>query len=53
MQTAGGTKGGITELVGGGDGEDDIVRRKFLGDVDEVDSNAGCEVLAMMILGSN
>jgi hypothetical protein len=41
VQTAGGTKGGIAKLVGGGDGEDDVVRRKLLGDIDEVDGDTG------------
>jgi hypothetical protein len=41
VQTAGGTQRGIAKLVGGRDGEDDVVRRKLLGYVDEVDGNAG------------
>ena len=41
MQGAGRGKGGITKLLGGADGEDDIVRREPFGHGDEVDGYAG------------
>jgi hypothetical protein len=43
VQTAGGGKGGIAELFWRGNGQDDVVGRKLLGDVDEVDTNAGLQ----------
>jgi hypothetical protein len=42
VQGAGRGKGGIAQLVGSGDGQDDIAGRKLLGDGDEVDGDAGC-----------
>jgi hypothetical protein len=50
VQTADGGKGGIAEFFGGGDGQDDVVRRKLLGDVDEVDTNAGCRELVVRVM---
>lgn len=46
MEGAGGGKGGVAELVGARKGEDEIVRCESLGDGYEVDSNAGCVLLA-------
>lgn len=51
MQTAGGGKGGIAELFWRGNGQDDVVGRKLLGDVDEVDTNAGCRGLVVRVTG--
>ena len=48
MQCAGGGEGGVAQLIGGGDGEDEVVRREALSDGDEVDGDTGCEVLAVM-----
>ena len=42
MQSAGGSKGGITKLFRGGDVEENVVRCKLFRDVDEVDSDTGC-----------
>ena len=41
MQSAGGGKGGIAKLFGGGDGEDDVAGRELLGDGYEVDGDTG------------
>jgi len=42
MQAAGRGKGGIAKLLGGGYGQDDVVGRKLLGNVDKVDGDASC-----------
>ena len=42
MEGAGGREGGIAQLVGRGDVEDDVVGREFLADGDEVDGDTCC-----------
>lgn len=53
MQTACGGKSGIAELFRGGYGQDDVVGRKLLGDVDEVDTDAGCRALVVVMIGTS
>ena len=49
MQLAGGGEGGIAELFGCGDGQDDVVRRELLGDGQEVDGDTRWGLLAHTI----
>lgn len=48
MQCAGGSESGIAQLVGGGDCEDEVVRREALSHGNEVDGDPGCELLAVI-----
>jgi hypothetical protein len=45
VQCAGGSKGGIAKLLGSGNGEDKVVGCKSLRHDEEVDGDAGCDVL--------
>lgn len=51
MQSAGGSKGGIAKFFRCGNRQDDVVGRKLLGDVDEVDTDAGYGELVVTVVG--